>query len=245
MTSMRDPRFPFAILFLLLSTGAAGVTMGGCVAPGAQTSASAALKECGPEGLIDDFEDNNNQNAAVDGRGGYWYTFVDKAGSTVSPEAGEAGGTFTPAEGGYNSKYAAEVKGKIATAAIVFGALGVNFVDPKAAYDASKYAGVMFFAKRGGNSTGKVRLKVPDASTDPVGGVCSECFNDFGADLNLTEQWQRYVYPFHDMRQMEGWGAPRRPHIDPSKLFGLQWQVNVQGSDYDIWIDNVSFICKG
>ena len=196
-------------------------------------------------GQIDDFEDNNNQNNVVDNRGGYWYTFVDKVGSTVWPEAGEAGGTFTPSEGGYNSKYAANFKGKIGTAAIVFGALGMNFQDPKAAYDASKYEGVTFFAKRGPNSTGKVRLKVPDANTDPEGGVCSECFNDFGSDLNLTEQWQRYVIPFRDMKQMEGWGAPRKAHIDPTKIFGMQWQVNVQGADYDMWIDNLGFICKG
>ena len=83
-----------------------------------------------------------------------------------------------------------------------------------------------------------------DASTAPEGGVCSECFNDFGSDLNLTEQWQRFVIPFHDMKQMENWGAPRRPHIDSSKIFGLQWQTQVQGADYDFAVDNVAFICK-
>ena len=219
----------------------------GCVAPGAQVSSggSAALKACGPDGVIDDFEDNNNQNAVVDGRGGYWYTFVDDVGSTVWPEAGKAGGTFTPSEGGNNSKFAGEVKGKIGTAAIVFGALGMNFVDPKGQFDASKYEGLTFFAKRGPNSTNKVRLKVPDMNTDQEGGICSECFNDFGADLTLTEQWQRFVLPFKDMKQMDGWGAPRKPHIDPSKIYGMQWQVNVPGADYDISIDDVAFICKG
>ena len=79
----------------------------------------------------------------------------------------------------------------------------------------------------------------------PEGGVCSECFNDFGTDLNLTEQWQRFVLPFRDLKQLEGWGAPRKPHIDPTTVFGMQWQVNVPGADYDIFIDNVGFICKG
>lgn len=217
----------------------------GCVAPGAQVSSSAALKSCGPDGLIDDFEDNNNQNKVVDNRGGYWYTYVDKVGSTVWPEAGEQGGTFTPSEGGNSSKYAGEVKGKIGTAAIVFGALGMNFTDPKGPYDASKYVGVTFFAKRAAGSTGKVRLKVPDVNTDQDGGICSECFNDFGTDLNLSEQWQRFVIPFHDMKQMEGWGAPRKAHIEPSKIFGMQWQTQVQGADYDFAIDDVAFVCKG
>jgi endoglucanase len=234
-----------AALAPILFAGAA--LTAGCIAPGAQptTSGAAALKECGPEGMIDDFEDNNNQNTVIDNRGGYWYTYVDKVGSTVWPEAGEQGGTFTPSEGGYNSKFAGAVKGKIGTAAIVFGALGMNFIDPKGIYDASKYEGITFFAKRGANSTGKVRLKVPDATTDPEGKVCSECFNDFGVDLNLTEQWTRYTIPFRDMKQMEGWGAPRKAHIDPSKLFGLQWQTQVQGADYDFAVDNVAFICKG
>jgi len=232
-------------LLSLLAIAAGVSTASGCLVPAPEGPKGSGMKECGPMGQIDDFEDNNNQNNVVDNRGGYWYTFVDKVGSTVWPEAGEAGGTFTPSEGGYNSKYAAEFKGKIGTAAIVFGAVGMNFQDPKAAYDASKYEGVTFFAKRGPNSTGKVRLKIPDSNTDPEGGVCSECFNDFGTDLNLTEQWQRFVIPFRDMKQMEGWGAPRKTHIDATKIYGMQWQVNVQGADYDIFLDNVGFICKG
>ena len=44
---------------------------------------------------------------------------------------------------------------------------------------------------------------------------------------------------------MEGWGQPRKAHIDASKLFGVQWQVNVPGATYDIYIDNLGFICKG
>src|SRR3569623_1347063 len=145
-----------ALLSLLVfAAGAAG----GLVPP-PEGPKGGGMKECGPAGQIDDFEDNNNQNNVVDNRGGYWYTFVDKVGSTVWPAAGAAGGTFTPSEGGYNSKYAANFKGKLGTAAIVFGALGMNFQDPKAAYDASKYEGITFFAKRGPNSPGKVRLKV-------------------------------------------------------------------------------------
>jgi len=232
-------------LLSLLVVAAGASPAASCLVQPPEGPKGCGMKECGATGQIDDFEDNNNQNNVVDNRGGYWYTFVDKVGSTVWPEAGEAGGTFSPSEGGYNSKYAANFKGKIGTAAVVFGALGMNFQDPKAPYDASKYEGVTFFAKRGPNSTGKVRLKVPDANTDPEGGVCSECFNDFGSDLNLTEQWQRFVIPFREMKQMEGWGAPRKAHIDPSKIFGMQWQVNVQGADYDMWIDNLGFICKG
>jgi endoglucanase len=232
------------VLFVLLTCTFAA-TSGGCIAPGAQSSKSAALKECGPEGVIDDFEDNNNQSNVIDGRGGYWYTYVDKVGSTIWPEPGEDGGAFTPSEGGYRSRFAGEVKGKIGTAAIVYAGPGINFVDPKELYDASKYGGITFFAKRTANSTGAVRLHLADVSTAPEGGVCSECFNDFGSDLSLTEEWQRFVIPFSDMKQLDNWGSPRRPHIDSSKIFGLQWQIQLQGAAFDFVIDNVAFACRG
>jgi endoglucanase len=228
---------------LLASTGGAA----GCLVPTAAAKASGppAAKECGPDGLVDDGEDGNNQTLPVARRGGYWYTFVDKAGSTVTPMAGEQGGTFAMTEGGANgSKLAANFKGKIGTGALVFSGLGLNFVDPKDKYDASAFTGVAFFAKRGDESTGKVRLKVPDGNTDPEGGVCSECFNDFGGDLNLTTEWRKYVFPFQTMAQMPGWGAPRKPHVKPATIYGLQWQVNTPGAAYDIWIDDVQFVCR-
>ncbi len=194
-------------------------------------------------GLIDDGEDNNNQTAVIEGRGGYWYTFVDDAGSTVTPEAGARGGTFAMSPGGANNTaYAARFHGKIAAGGgIIFSGMGVNFVDPKGAYDASKYGGISFWAKKGPGSTNKVRLKVPDNNTDPDGGVCSECFNDFGMDLTLTEEWQKFTIPFYAMKQMKGWGKPRKSEIDSKTIYGLQFQVSEPGREYDIWVDEIQF----
>jgi endoglucanase len=208
------------------------------------TAAPVAIKDCGDDGLIDDGEDGNNGSLPNGGRGGYWYTFKDKGTTVVEPEAGAFGGTFAMSDGGHASSWGARFHGKIGTGAVVFSGLGVNFVDPKGQYDASKYTGVSFWAKRGENSTGKVRLKVPDANTDPEGGVCTECFNDFGADFNLTTEWKQYVVPFKTMRQMAGWGTPHKPHVTPEKLYGLQWQVQVPSANYDIWIDDVKFTCE-
>ncbi len=66
----------------------------GCVPPGAHVAppGSVALKECGPDGVIDDMEDNNNQITVTGERGGYWYTYVDKDGSTVWPVPGDRAG---------------------------------------------------------------------------------------------------------------------------------------------------------
>jgi len=256
-------------LLVLSSTLLLGAAAAGCIAPGPQTPSAApgsaasigkssgapsaaapgapggAFKDCGTDGMIDDGEDGNNQNIAAGDRGGYWYTFVDKAGSTVTPMAGELGGQFAMSEGGANgSHYGANFKGKVGVAAIVFAGMGMNFIDPKGQYSAAKATGISFYAKRGENSTGKVRLKVPDVNTDPEGGVCTECFNDFGADLNLTTEWRKYNFPFKRMTQLAGWGAPRKPHINADKLYGVQWQVNVPGANYDIWVDDLQFLCQ-
>jgi len=223
---------------------AASIGGGAKAAPAGNAAAASAYKDCGPDGLLDDGEDGNNQNLPVGGRGGYWYTFKDKGTTTVDPTAGEEGGTFAMSDGGHSSQYAARFHGKIGTGAIVFSGMGMNFVDPKAAYDASKFAGISFWAKRGDNSTGKVRLKVPDKNTDPDGGVCSECFNDFGGDMNLTTEWKQYIFPFKGMKQMPGWGAPRKKAITPDNLYGIQFQVNVPSANYDIYIDDLKFVCQ-
>jgi endoglucanase len=213
-------------------------------APAAAAAAPVAAKECGEAGLIDDGEDGNNQSAPGGGRGGYWYTFKDASATSVDPQAGAyGGGAFTMSEGGHGSSWAARFHGKIGTGAVVYAGLGVNFVDPKAQYDASKYTGVSFWARRADNSTGKVRLKVPDVNTDKEAGVCTECFNDFGADFNFTTEWKQYVVPFKAMRQLAGWGAPHKPHVTADKIYGLQWQVQVPSANFDIYIDDVKFLC--
>jgi endoglucanase len=234
------------VLFLAFVAGTALVSSGACVPPGArpESARSAALKECGPDGLIDDFEDNNNQINVVGDRGGYWYTYADKEGSTVWPEQGDKGGTFTLVEGGHDSKFAVEVKGKLAGKSIVYAAMGLNFRDPKEAYDASMYEGITFWAKSGAGPA-KMTVKMPDGNTDPDGQVCTACFNDYGAQITLTNQWERIVLPFRALHQEADWGAPRKPHIDPKRLFAIHFEAKTPGSDYDFWIDDIAFVCKG
>jgi endoglucanase len=233
---------------LALAASAGCDSTPGAASGGGPSSAAASLKPCGPDGIIDDGEDNNNKVAAVSGRGGYWYVFGDKLGSTLTPAKG---GTFTMSPGGANdSKFAAEVKGKIGAAdqppEYLFAGMGFSFLDPKAPYDASKYKGITFWAKKtGAGTTGKVRLKVPDINTDPAGKVCTDaCFNDFGADIELTEAWTKYSFAWNDLLQESGWGSPSPPAITPAKLFGLQWQVKAPGADYDFSVDDIGFLCE-
>jgi endoglucanase len=206
---------------------------------GAAASGGPSIPDCPAEFVIDDFQDGNNQILVHEGRKGYWYTFVDKVGTTVSPPAGKK---FIMSPGGANgAPYSARYMGKITpTGDPQYAGMGFSFTNPKNMYDASKFTGIAFWAKAGPGQHG-VRVKVPDVNTDPDGKVCTECFNDFGADLDLTDQWKHYVIKFDDMSQMEGWGSPLKDKIDKSKVTGIQWQVNKPGQNYDIWISDVSF----
>jgi endoglucanase len=225
-----------------------GSTVPGAAAPQPASATAApppgptvvSEKDCPADYTVDDSEDNNNQVLVQSGRKGFWYTFVDKAGTAISPPAGTK---FLMSPGGArDSKYAARMIGKVsANGDPLFAGMGFSFANPKGPYDASAYTGVSFFAKVGAGSTKAVRLKVPDVDTDPDGKRCTECFNDFGADLTLTDQWKKYTVPFATMKQMEGWGSPSPPAVDKSKLFGLQWQVVAPGVSYDVWVDDVQF----
>jgi len=192
------------------------------------------LKQC-PGGLIDDLEDGDTQIAKKEGREGYWFTFADTEGSTIKPK-----GNFEAGPGGATpgSKHAARVKGKIAPSGkSLFVGVGFAFLNPKGKYDASKYKGISFWAK----GPGKVRFEAPDVSTAPEGDKCTDCYNNFGAVLYLSAEWQRYTVPFEKMSQQPGWGD-RAPEVSKSALFGVQWQFSTPGADYDIWVDDIELV---
>ncbi len=197
---------------------------------------------CGPDAKIEDGEDNNNQGLVAGGRGGYWYTYVDTTGSTVTPTAGAQGGIFQPSPGGANgSQYAMRFYGQISNASIVFSGMGMNFVDPKGPYDASKYQGITFWAKKGAGTTPNVRIKFPDQNTDPDGKVCSACYNDHGRLLKLTDEWTQYYLEFDSLSQEKGWGSPKTSSVELTQMYAIQFQVNDKGQKYDIWIDEMAF----
>lgn len=196
-------------------------------------------KACPPEAKIEDAENNDNQVIVQDGRSGYIYTYVDPEGSSIDPPGG---GQFVMSPGGANgSQYALRINGQIANAPVVYAAMGMNFVDPKGPYDASKYQGISFYAKKGPGSSSKVRIKMPDKNTDPDGGVCGACSNDFGMPLTLTEEWQKFIVPFSALRQESGWGNPRPRSLAAEAVYAVQFQVNEKGKPFDIWVDDLAF----
>jgi endoglucanase len=238
-------RMKFALLLACTLGVLFGV--GGCkkkvIVTGEEVKNSPEGRACPKNvGVISDGENNSNQINDVEGRGGYWYTFVDDAGSSVVPEAGKNGGTFSMTAGGAKgTKYGAHITGNIAGGGTLFAGVGLNFVDPKGQYDASKYQGISFWAKKGPGSATKVKLKVPDAATDPDGKICKECFNDFGMDLTLNDEWTQYTIPFTSMKQDKTWGSPHPDGIDKSKLYGIQFQFNEPNTSFDFWVDEIEF----
>jgi endoglucanase len=193
---------------------------------------------CENRALIEDAEDADDQLPAREGRKGYWYTFKDDKGTEVLPRDGH----FVPASGGVGeSSYALRVHGKTAPSGEVYAGFGVNFYDPKQPYDASRYDGVSFLAKKAPNTVGSIRVKLPDANTDPDGKVCSDCYNDFGLGFELTDEWTRYTVKFTDLKQEQGWGTPRPETVAANAVFGLQWQVSTPNAEFDVWFDDIRF----
>jgi endoglucanase len=197
--------------------------------------------KCTVTDVIEDGEDNNNQVTVKDGRNGYIYSFADTNGTTVTPELGA---TFAQTPGGaQGSAYAACAKGKTVLAAIAYAGIGFNFLDPDGPMDLSKHDGFSFRVRRGSDSTQRMRFKVPDIATKPEGGKCTDkCFNDFGADLVMTEEWQQFFIPFSEMKQMSGWGDPRPPAIDKTKIYSLQFQMLEKDKPFDVCVDDITFI---
>jgi hypothetical protein len=216
--------------------------LGGCIAsPPWETGATPKAKAldypvCSDTAVIEDAEDGDNRTIVQDGRGGYWFTFTDSNGSRIEPQ-----GSFTMSSPGRaGSKGAARMHGKIGTIGEYFYAgMGVSIADPRGPYDASDFSGVSFWAK----GPGRIRFEMPDGNTAPEGGVCKDCYNDFGIYLSLEADWQRYTIPFEWLSQRSGWGEPH-PELDQKRVIAMEWEFNGAGRDFDIWIDDIAFVCN-
>jgi hypothetical protein len=198
------------------------------------------------DGLIDDFEDDNTQMVKLDGRDGYWWKNADKEGAkfTEPPD-----GPYKVAEEGANgstkSLYVAGSTKKGSDQA--YGVeVGSNLVSTKASvYDASKYIGVSFWAKVGPKSVKKVRFNIADVNTHPDLGTCTNCWNHFMKEVDLTTEWKEYQVSFKEMAQRAGWGEPRPKAISPDQLYALTFAFEGSGSEFELFVDDIQFLeCK-
>ncbi|MBN2717421.1 MAG: hypothetical protein JXX14_16330 [Deltaproteobacteria bacterium] len=200
------------------------------------------ISSCEMKATLDDFEDSNNKSSEEEGRGGWIYTFKDGLGTEVEFPQGD----FRVYPGGVgDSKYCARFRGTTAkSGGDIYAGWGFNLSPAEgASWDASKYSGISFLAKRGNpEAVGVFRVNVADVNTDPAGKICTDCFNHFGAPVKLTDQWVRYVVYFDEMEQRAGWGAPRPDHIDKSSLISVQFQTTIPNIKFDVLVDDIRFI---
>jgi hypothetical protein len=82
----------------------------------------------------------------------------------------------------------------------------------------------------GGTQTPDAVTRVPEPD---------ECGNSFHTWVTTTEDWQLFLIPWDELVQ---WPCPNRVAggINPAQI--LQFQIRlVQGSHYDIWLDDMNF----
>jgi endoglucanase len=191
-------------------------------------------------GMLDDGEDGDGQVIKVEGRDGYWFTFGDTEGTQFEPRGPfqmSPGGR--PAGGGLpESQFSARVSGKMApTGKSIYAGVGFALSNPKSGFDLSHAQGIQFWAK----GPGKVRFKAPDINTDPAGDRCDDCYNDFGVDIYLSDEWERYTVLFEDMQQQPGWGD-RAPYVASGAIMAIQWQFTTPGAAFDLAFDDVALV---
>lgn len=201
---------------------------------------------CESGALVDPIDRMEDRDGSIDftaGRAGIWYVFNDRTGIQV-PDIHSEWFSMTELEPPReNSRFAVHTSGSGFTQ---WGAGVGLYLRVQQAYDASAYAGISFWARRGSGSTSELQFSVPDSETSPLGGKCSVkdnlCHDDFGQDLNLTEDFQYYSFTWEQM-VTRNWSAAYLPHIDSSKIYGIQFQV-AQNETFDFWIDDLSFLCR-
>lgn len=125
-------------------------------------------------------------------------------------------------------------------------------------FDASPWTGVRFYARSSTAGGDLVRMHIPDWNTSPQGDCRADanevgCDRNFGAELQLGEQWAEYDYYWGDLVQPDPSviAGDDFPALDTTKIIGIRFQIDGKGEPnlrtvpaYDFWIDDVSFLCN-
>lgn len=247
---------------------------GTCVAEGACSSCGPGQIECDgvcvegttcgdcnrPVGMISDFEEGNGDPVVIaqDGRTGAWERFWQEEGHTASSFTIEV----EPSGAGDDcDQYALHTTGTNGDWGDWVG-IGVYFGQDKnnpVPYNASKYTGVRFKAKKGSNhdqhSAVRFNISIPETEGTGSGGDCSDmsettekaarpCYQHLGrflqvegdidADNELSTEWKEFTYCFD--RDLYPLSLPSNvSNADrvalPSNILKFQFQFN-KGKDW-------------
>ncbi|HET7538747.1 MAG TPA: hypothetical protein VFK05_02710 [Polyangiaceae bacterium] len=213
-------------------------------APAPSTApAPSPLDDCAPAAVgsgqqasIDDFEDGDGRLLVIDKRAGTWIVFNDGSGQQ-KPLAGSAFRAERIPGGRGASLFGLHTSGSKFSK---WGAvLGVELA-PRRCYDASAYAGVVFWAR--GRATLRVGVKMTQVVAEEFGGSCvQDCYDSHGAVRALSKDWQHYEVRWEELRQ-SGFGMQLA--FDPHSLLSIEFVVGANQPPFDYWIDDLSFLTR-
>jgi hypothetical protein len=201
-------------------------------------------------------DDGNLDGTKASSVKGTWFEYNDGTSGTSQYPAVATGNPLLPVllsssvthqPTGETSKYAMHTWGTVAVdSGNGYAGIGCNLNNGTAAFNASSYKGVLFYAQLG--STGaatSVRLEVPLSTTTATtnGGTCtgSKCGVHWNENITgLTSTWQAVTVQWSDptfLLPSYGNGAS----WDATQVFGLNFQA-AAGTTFDFWIDDIYFI---
>src|SRR5690606_19659534 len=118
-----------------------------------------------------------------------------------------------------------------------------------AAFDASEYDGIAFWAKAT-ESNRLVRVDVADVATSPWGGQCVEggssqtaCHGNYGLVRSVSSEWQLVRVPFASMKQPPHGNRGENAWPDTSQLYQVvfSFSYNTNIGDIAVLLDDVYF----
>jgi len=225
------------------SGGTAGLVAGGSGGSGTSAGAEGSGELELELDFIDRVEGEFPHILESRSRNGFWFLSDDGSAGMLSPLEAYA---LQPPRG--DSYYSARISGSGFTA---WGAtIGITLKAPLAAYDASAYCGVSFFARGHGDGWA---LMIPDRLSEPEGGICSvdssepyaQCFDHFGKRFQPTDDWQEHRFSFDELELVKGYTGQDRA-FESDAVFSLQFVFdNASGADFELLLDDVAFmVCK-
>jgi len=219
-----------------------GGQMGGALSACPAPPAAGAIGDT----LIDDLEDKDNGVAKVGGRSGFWYTYVDALGSTITPKPDSTGAApllpgSTNCHGGMACIIVSGTTGAADTVGMKYPYAGVGFDFSNAkkpcVYNGSAYSGIKFWARGDVEITIKVNIS---ATADAAGGgTCATgCSNGHGLKVVLTPDWAQVDVPFATIMQDPTWGT--QVPFDKATLLSFQVQFP-SGGPFNAALDDLTF----
>ena len=229
------------------TTGTGGM-MGGALAACPAPPAAGAVADK----LIDDLEDGDNAVSKVGNRSGFWYTYLDALGSTITPKPDPAGAS--PLKPGATNCHSASkacvmISGTTAMAdetamKYPYAGVGFDFSNAKkpCVYNASAYTGIKFWARGDVPITIKLNTTataMADGGGTCTGTMCNGGFSPAGVDVVLTTDWKEIDINFATAAPPT-WAAALAMHPDKANLVSLQVQIP-PGQTYSIALDDFTF----